>query len=93
MVLCPADGRWSHEGAPILNGRLREHFDRSVRYLSAERKYVVTLRHFRGEIEVEEAAFFVRTFDAPSGRLTLSDRSEETLDPGSLALSRCSFGR
>jgi hypothetical protein len=81
------DGRWSHEGQPILNRRLREHFDRSVRYLPAERKYVVTLRHFRGEIEVEEAAFFVRSFDAASGRLALSDGSEETLEPGTLALS------
>jgi hypothetical protein len=81
------DGRWSHEGQPIGNRRLREHFDRSVRYLPAEGKYVVTLRHFRGEIEVEEAAFFVRSFDAASGRIALSDRSEEALDPASLALS------
>jgi hypothetical protein len=81
------DGRWSHEGQPILHRRLREHFDRSVRYLPAERKFVVTLRHFRGEIEVEEAAFFVRLFDAESGRIALSDRSEEALDPATLALS------
>ena len=81
------DGRWSHEGEPIRNRGLREHFDRSVRYLPDERKFVVTLRHFRAEIEVEEAAFFVRSFDAESGRIALSDRSEETLDPSTLALS------
>jgi len=81
------DGRWSHEAEPILNRRLREHFDRSVKYLPDERKFVVTLRHFRAEIEVEEAAFFVRSFDAPSGRIALSDRSEETLEPATLALS------
>jgi hypothetical protein len=81
------DGRWSHEGEPIRNRRLREHFDESVVYLPAERKYVVTLRHFRGELEVEEAAFFVRSFDPASGRIALSDRSAETLEPGSLALS------
>lgn len=81
------DGRWSHEGEPIRNRRLREHFDRSVAYLPAERKYVVTLRQFRGEIEVEEAAFFVRSFDAATGRIALSDRSEELLDPATLALS------
>jgi hypothetical protein len=81
------DGRWSHEGQPIRNRRLREHFDRSVRYLATDRKFVVTLRHFRGEIEVEEAAFFVRSFDAGSGRIALSDGSEETLDPSTLALS------
>ena len=81
------DGRWSHEGQPIRNRRLREHFDRSVAWLPDERKFVVTLRHFRGEIEVEEAAFFVRSFDAASGRIALSDRSEERLEPASLALS------
>jgi hypothetical protein len=81
------DGRWSHEGQPILHRRLREHFDRSVEYVPAEGKYVVTLRRFRGEIEVEEAAFFVRSFDAGPGVITLSDRSEEALDPASLALS------
>ena len=81
------DGRWSHEGQPILHRRLREHFDRSVRYLPGERKFVVTLRHFRGEIEVEEAAFFVRSFDAASGRIRLSDRSEEAIDPTTLSLS------
>lgn len=81
------DGHWSHEGQPILHRRLREHFDRSVAWLPGERKFVVTLRHFRGEIEVEEAGFFVRCFDAASGRIALSDRSEEVLDPASLALS------
>jgi hypothetical protein len=81
------DGRWSHLGEPIRNRRLREHFDKSVVYLPDERKFVVTLRQFRGEIEVEEAAFFVRAFDAASGRIMLSDRSEEILEPASLALS------
>jgi hypothetical protein len=81
------DGRWSHEGQPILHRRLREHFDRSVRYLPDEAKYVVTLRHFRAEIEVEEAAFFVRVFDAASGELALSDGSRERLDPTTLSLS------
>ena len=81
------DGRWSHEGQPIGNRRLREHFDRSVLYLAAERKYVVTLRHFRGEIELEEAAFFVREVDLDRGTLRLSDGSEEPLEVASL---RCS---
>ena len=47
-------------------------------------KYVVRLRHFRGEIIVEEAGFFVRDYDPPTGNLTLSDRSVEPLDVGSL---------
>jgi hypothetical protein len=81
------DGRWSHEGQPIRNRRLREHFDRHVVYLPNEQKYVVTLRHFRGEIEVEEAAFFVRAFEPSERALSLSDRSVEVLDPATLSLS------
>ena len=81
------DGSWTHEGHPIRHAKLRAHFDRSVVYLPAEQKYVVTLRHFRGEITVEEAAFFVRAFDPDTGRIALSDRSEETLEPATLAAS------
>ena len=81
------DGSWTHEGHPIKHAKLRAHFDRSVLYLPEERKYVVTLRHFRGEIAVEEAAFFVRVFDPETGRIALSDRSEEALDPATLAVS------
>jgi len=81
------DGRWSHEGQPILHRRLRDHFDKSVAYLPAERKFVVTLRHFRGEIEVEEAAFFVRDFDPATGAIRLSDGTSEPLDPETLRVS------
>jgi hypothetical protein len=81
------DGRWSHEGVPLLNRRLRAAFDRSVRYLPEEGVYVVQLGRFRGQVEVEEAAFFVRDFDAEHGLLRLSDGSSEPLDPASLRLS------
>jgi hypothetical protein len=81
------DGHWTHEGQPILHTRLREHFDRSVKYLADERKFVVTLRHFRGEIAVEEAAFFVRAVDLTSGEIALSDGTREPLDVASLQLS------
>ena len=78
------DGRWTHEGQPILHRGIRAHFDRSVKYLADERKFVVTLRHFRGEIAVEEAAFFVRAIDLASGELTLSDGAREPLEVASL---------
>lgn len=81
------DGRWSHEGRPIQNRKLREHFDRSVQYLADEDKYVVTLRHFRGEIVLEEAGFFVRSVDLERGTIRLSDGSEEALDVASLRAS------
>ena len=81
------DGRFSHEGQPIRNRRLREHFGRSVRYVPAESKYVVTLRHFRGEVEVEEAAFFVRDVELEDGTIALSDGSRENLELTSLRAS------
>ena len=81
------DGRWTHEGVLVTNTRLRAAFDRGVRYLPDEKKYVVQLGHFRGEIELEEAGFFVRSFDAPSAVIALSDGSEETLDVRSLRAS------
>ena len=78
------DGRWTHEGAPILNRKLRDAFDRGVRYLPEEGVYVVQLGRFRGQIELEEAGFFVTGFDAAAGRVRLSDRSEEPLEVASL---------
>lgn len=81
------DGRWSHEGQPIRHRKLREHFDKSVVYLPDEQKYVVTLGRFRGEIELEEAGFFVRAFSPDSGVIALSDQSEEVLDPSTLTPS------
>lgn len=81
------DGRFTHEGVPVKNARLRAAFDRGVRYLPEEGKYVVQLGRFRGEVEVEEAGFFVTDFDAASGRIALSDGSEELLDVESLRTS------
>jgi len=73
------DGRWSHEGDPFLNERLRAAFDRSVVFLPDEGVYVVQLGRYRGQIIVEEAAFFVRDFDPETGVLSLSDQSSELL--------------
>jgi len=78
------DGSWTHEGEPIRHRKMRRHFDRHVRYLPEEGKYVVFLRHFRGQIEVEEAAFFVLAFDERTGEMLLSDGTTEVLDAGSL---------
>ena len=78
------DGRFTHEGFPIQNARLRALFERSVRYLPEEGKYVVQVAHFRGQVEVEEAGFFVRALDLARGIVALSDHSEEPLDPASL---------
>ena len=81
------DGRFTHEGEPIRNRKLREHFERHAEYLPEERKYIVRLHHFRGEVEVEEAAFFVRDVDFEAGDVLLSDGTREPLDVASLAAS------
>ena len=81
------DGRWTHEGHPIRHAKLRAHFDRSVAYLPDESKYVVRLGHFRGEIELEEAGFFVRELDPARGEVRLSDGTSSALDLGSLHAS------
>ena len=81
------DGRWTHEGQPILNRRIRECFDRSVAYLPDEGKYVVALGRFRGQVEVEEAGFFVREVNLRAGTLRLSSGCEERLDVRSLGVS------
>jgi len=78
------DGRWTHEGAPILNRKLRAAFDRGVRYLPEEGVYVVQLGRFRGQIELEETGFFVTGFDADDGIVRLSDRTEEPLEVAGL---------
>ncbi len=67
---------------------MREKFDRSVRFLPEEEKFVVQVGHFRGEIEIEEAAFFVRSIDLEGGCLNLSDGSREALDPATLHWSK-----
>jgi hypothetical protein len=81
------DGHFTHEGVPIAHARLRVAFDRAVRYLPDARAYVVQLGRFRGLLEVEEAAFFVRSFDAGSGTVSLSDGTREALDVASLRAS------
>ncbi len=81
------DGSWTHEGGRFRNRRLRETFDRSVRYLRDEAEYVVQIGRFRGLIEVEEAGFFVREFDPDRGEIRVSDLSSELLDVSSLLLS------
>ena len=81
------DASWSHEGEPVLNRKLRKAFDQSVRYLMDEKKYVVQLGRFRGEIEIEETGFCVRLFDPETGAIALSDGTREILEIASLAPS------
>ena len=78
------DGRCTHEGQAIANRRLRAAFERGVRFLPAEGKYVAQVGHFRGQLDVEECGFFVCDVDLATGNITLSDGSGDRLDPTSL---------
>jgi hypothetical protein len=86
------DGSWSHEGQPFTHARLRAVFDRSVRFLPDPGVYVVQIGRFRGQIQVEEAAFFVRSVDLGTGRIALSDGSAEILEVASLRASELDGG-
>ena len=44
------------------------------------------LGHFRGQIDVEDTPFWVTAFDPTTGRLMLTDTTEEPLDPETLSL-------
>lgn len=81
------DGRFLHEGGAVTNRRLLAAFERGVRWLPAEGKYVVTLGHFRGQVDVEETGFFVHSVDLDAGTLVLSDGTQDRLDPASLRAS------
>lgn len=81
------DGSWTHEGVPFSNRRLREKFDRSVRYLPEEAAFVVQLGRFRGLIDIEEVGFFVHSIDLERGEVQLSDQTCEPLEVASLILS------
>ncbi len=81
------DGRVLHEGQPIRNARLRAAFERGVRYLPAEGKYVVAIGHFRGQLDVEECGFFVRSVDLATRHDRPLGRHSERLAPASLRTS------
>ena len=66
---------WTHEGHAFRNRRLKDVFDRSVRYLPDEGGvYVVQIGHFRGLVDVEESGFFVEDIDLAEGQVLLSDQ-------------------
>ena len=71
---CTTTGSWTHEGVrdPRIAGCAPPSTAASAT-CADEGVFVVQLGRFRGQIEVEEAAFFVRGFDAASGALALSD--------------------
>lgn len=83
------DGRWWHEGTLVQHQRLAAALHRWLDRLD-DGRYVVRLDEARyAYVEVEDAPYLVRTLDLSGEeqvRLTLSDGSEETLAPATLAV-------
>jgi hypothetical protein len=73
-----------HEGVAVTHPRIHRALLRGVRFLEEEGVFVTTLRHFRGQIEVEDTPFFVVAYDPASGAVDLSDGTSEPLDPASV---------
>ena len=75
-----------HEGVQLTHPRLYRAFLRGVEYAPAEGVFVVRLGQFRGQIEVEDTAWWVTAYDPERGSIQLTDRSEETLRPETLSI-------
>jgi hypothetical protein len=85
-IVLRRDGSFWHEGVRVTHPRLHAAFRRGVRYLEDERVFVVTLGRFRGRIEVEDVPFFVDVYDVGSGRISLSDGTQEALASDTLTV-------
>jgi hypothetical protein len=70
----------------VTHERIHRALLRGVRYLEEEGVFVTTLRHFRGQIDVEDTPFFVVAYDPASGEIDLSDGTCEPLDLETLSL-------
>ncbi len=85
-ILLRRDGTFWHEGERVSHARLHAALRRGVGFAEPEGVFVVSLGRFRGQIEVEDVAFFVDDYDSASGCVTLSDRSREPLAAHTLSI-------
>jgi hypothetical protein len=69
----------------VTHPRLARALLAGVRWAETERTFIVQLGRFRGWLDVEDTAFFVTSYDAATGEITLSDRTRESLDTASLS--------
>ncbi len=75
-----------HEGVKVTHPRLHAVFLRGVDFEEGEGVFVIRLRHFRGQIEVEDTPYWVVSYNPESGNVELTDRSEEPLCAETLRL-------
>jgi hypothetical protein len=70
----------------VSHSRLARALLRGVAWSEPEGVFAVRIGHFRGQIDVEDTAFFVVAFDGAQGEIDLSDGSSEALDPRTLRI-------
>jgi hypothetical protein len=75
-----------HEGARVTHPRLYRAFLRGVEFAEEEGVFIVRLGRFRGQIEVEDIAWWVVAYEADCGSIRLTDESEEPLRPETLSV-------
>lgn len=82
------EGRFFHDGAPVEHEGIARAFTRGLSR-TGDGRYVVRLGGDFAYVSVDDAPWQVRRVIPADGalRLQLSDESEETLDPGTLACS------
>ena len=80
------DGRFVHEGVLVSHPKLHAAFLKGVRFAEQEGVFIVQIGRFRGQIEVEDTPFWVRSYDPARGEIELSDESVEPIQPESLSI-------
>ncbi|MCZ6691435.1 MAG: hypothetical protein O7H41_17745 [Planctomycetota bacterium] len=83
-------GRWLQDGEEITHPRILRALHRGIRR-EASGEYSVQIGWQKAIVQVDECPYFVRSLEFVVGELpalTLSDGSEERLDPSTLNLAR-----
>lgn len=88
LIQVDAEGRMSHQGAPMIHPGILELIYESVHL--EDGVYVLRLGKQVCQLEVADTFFVVARAELAEGEvaLTLNDGSRETLDPGSLWIGR-----
>jgi hypothetical protein len=68
----------------VTHPRIHRALLRGVRWAGESLGFIVQIGHFRGQIDVEDTAWFVTAYDPEQGTIDLTDGSSEPLEAASL---------
>jgi hypothetical protein len=85
-----ARGRFWHEGAPVVHAGLAAAFHQWIRRHPENGRYILSNGYDWTYLAVDDAPYFVRRLQSEPTRivLTLSDESQEPLDPAATRIGR-----